>query len=437
MFIDKDNLAADLKGLPLFERLIAFCNGREVYVVGGAVRDGLIGVPVHDVDLIFPEDPTALAKSFAKAYGGHWFWLDEERNQSRVVFNHDEMCPVFDFALFRASSLGLDLLDRDFTINAIALCMSTDLTTTPLVDPACGLEDLQNDLLRMVSKNAFTNDPLRIIKGVRHATALDLQIEEDTLCCMQAQVTELYRVAPERIRQEVWKTLSCEEAARGLLLLAESLVGNYLFGNVFSGRSRVLAESLTVVRNCWFHLSRKQPVIRDWLAREVEQGLSCETLLLWVILLAQLDCDLPGRLAEEWLLSRKAKACVTALARIDESTLGELDNISQGPRAFAWWAYDYRIEPRLWLLALAAIGALKKDSSSELICNWVPIVDTLDDQPPEELVDGHWLQQELGLPPGPQMSRVLRLLRNAEIYGLVDSKESAREYLVHHCKNID
>ena len=437
MFIDKDNLAAGLKGLLLFERLIAFCDGREVYVVGGAVRDALVGVPVHDVDLIFPEDPTALAKSFAKAHGGHWFWLDEERNQSRVVFNHDEMCPVFDFAPFRASSLGLDLLDRDFTINAIALCLSTDLTTTPLVDPSCGLEDLQNDLLRMVSKDAFTNDPLRMVKGVRHATTLGLHIEEKTLGCMQAEVTELYRVAPERIRQEVWKTLACEDAARGLHLLAESLVGNYLFGNVFSGQSRALAESLTVVRNCWGHLSLKQPAVGDWLAREVEQGLSCETLLLWAILIAQLDGDLPGRLAEEWLLSRRAKACVTVLARIDERTLGELDQISPGARAFAWWAHGYRIEPRLWLLALAAIGALRGDSNSELICNWVPVIDTLGDQPPEELVDGHWLQHELGLPPGPEMSRVLRLLRNAEIFGLVDSTESAREYLVHHCRNID
>ena len=437
MFIDKDNLPAGLKGLPLFERLIAFCHGREVYVVGGAVRDALIGVPVHDVDLIFPEAPTALARSFAKTHGGHWFWLDEERNQSRVVFKNDEMNLVFDFAVFRASSLERDLLDRDFTINAIALCLSADFTKTSLIVPACGLEDLQNDLLRMVSKDAFTNDPLRMVKGVRHATALDLQIEKNTLGCMQAQVTELYRVAPERIRQEVWKTLACEEAARGLLLLAESLVGNYLFGNVFSGRSRALAESLTVVRNCWCHLSRKQPVIRDWLAREIEQGLSCETLLLWAILLAQLDGNLPGRLAEEWLMSRKTKAYVNALARIEERTLRELDNIKLGSRAFAWWAHDYRIEPRLWLLALAAIGALQKDSSSELICNWLPIVDKLDDQPPEELVDGHWLQHKLGLPPGPQMSRVLRLLRYAEIYGLVDSTESAREYLVHHCKNID
>ena len=437
MFIDKDNLAAGLKGQPLFERLIAFCHGREVYVVGGAVRDALIGVPVQDVDLIFPEDPTALAKSFAMTHGGHWFWLDEERKQSRVVFTHDKTYPVFDFAKFRALSLGLDLLDRDFTINAIALSLSADLTTSSLIDPSCGLEDLQKDLLRMVSKDAFVNDPLRIVKGIRHATALNLHIEDCTLGSMQAEITQLYRVAPERVRQEVWKILASKDAARGIHLLSESSSGNYLFGNVFSERSVGLAEALIVIRNCWCDLSVKQPVIRDWLAREVEQGLSYETLLLWTILIAQLDGDLPGRLAEEWLLSRKAKAYVAALASVDERAMKELEKVSLGWRAFSWWAYGYRIEPRLLLLALAAIGALKGNSTSKLICDWVPVVDTLDNQPPEDLVDGYWLQQELGLLPGPEISHALQLLRNAEISGLVDSTESAWKYLVHHYKNID
>ena len=191
MFIDTDNLVAGLKCLPLFESLIAFCDGREVYVVGGAVRDALLGLEVKDVDLIFPEDPTVLAKSFAKEHGGHWFWLDEERKQSRVVFNHDETCPDFDFAPFRASSLDLDLFDRDFTINAIALSLSTDPATTPLVDPAHGLEDLQKDLLRMVSRDAFSNDPLRIVKGIRHATALDLQVEDDTSVVCRLEITGL------------------------------------------------------------------------------------------------------------------------------------------------------------------------------------------------------------------------------------------------------
>jgi poly(A) polymerase len=307
----------------------------------------------------------------------------------------------------------------------------------PLIDPACGLEDLQKDLLRMVSKEAFANDPLRMVKGIRHATALSLQIEDSTLGCMRAEVTELYRVAPERTRQEIWKILADEGASRGIHLLAESMIGNYLFGNFFSDRSRDLAESLVAVRKCWSNLYLKQPVIGSWLGREVEQGLSCETLLLWSILLARLDSDLPVRLAEEWLLSRKVKGYVKALSSIDDKTCKELEKVNLGQRAFAWWAQFYRIEPRLLLLALAAIGALKEFPCSELISIWAPVVDTLDDQPPEELVDGHWIQQELALPPGPEISRALRLLRNAEISGLVDSTESAREYLVYHCKNID
>jgi tRNA nucleotidyltransferase/poly(A) polymerase len=254
---------------------------------------------------------------------------------------------------------------------------------------------------------------------------------------MQTEMTELDRVAPERIRNEVWKILASEDAARGLHLLAESLIGNYLFSSVFSGMHCDMAESLVLVRNCWRDLSAQQPVARNWLACEVEQGLSYETLLLWTLLLARLDADLPGRLAEEWLLSRKAKNCVKSLTGMDAGTLKELENVSHAQRAFAWWAHAYSIEPRLWLLALAAMDALTKGNNSELISNWVPVVDTLDDQPPEELVNGHWMLQKLGLQAGPEMSRALHLLRKAEISGRVDGVESAKEYLEQHCKNID
>ena len=437
MLVDTGNLESGLKCLPLFEKLIACCADWEVYVVGGAVRDVLTGQTVQDVDLISPEDPTTLAKLFAGAHGGHWFWLDEERRQSRVVFDRDKLYPIFDFAPFRASSLDQDLLDRDFTINAMALHLSADFTTTSLVDPVSGLADLQHDLLRMVSGDAFANDPLRIVKGVRHATVLHLQIEEKTLDGMQAGSTELCRVAPERIRQEIWKILASEEAARGFHLLSESNAGNYLFKNNYSAKHGDLSDTLVVVRNCWRSLSGQQPEVRDWLAREVEQGLRFETLLLWTLLLARLDTDLPGRLAEEWLLSRKAKSYVKAVAGINLETLEELNKLSRRPRAFAWWAHGYGIEPRLWLLALAAIDALNEQASGDLLCSWVPVVDTLDGQSPEELVDGHWLQLELGLPVGPDMSRALRLLRKAEIYGRVDSPENAREYLLNHYKNID
>lgn len=437
MQIDRDNLAVVLSRLPLFQNLLTLCQGRGGYVVGGAIRDGLSGLPVQDVDLIFPQDPTSLAQTFARTYGGHWFWLDAERRQSRVVFPGESACPVFDFAPYRAASLGLDLLDRDFTINAIALPLTADLSETSLVDPVCGVADLRQDLLRMVSKAAFANDPLRIVKGVRHATVLGLQIEEFTLNGMQTEVTGLYRVAPERIRQEIWKILASPAAATGLRWLAACSAGNYLFGNQFPEAMGALEDCLRRAKDCWRNLQQAHPVVGGWLASEVEQGLDIETLLLWILLLGCLDKDLPVRLADEWLLSRKARATVRATAGMDERTLEAFAQISFRPRAFAWWVHEHRIEPRAGLLALAAIGALAGQADQAMIGKWVAIVDALEDQPPEELVDGHWLRHELGLPDGPEMSRAQQLLRDAEISGQVTDAESARAYLMHYFENID
>ena len=98
-----------------------------------------------------------------------------------------------------------------------------------------------------------------------------------------------------------------------------------------------------------------------------------------------------------------------------------------------------RVSHRAKAIAFGARSnrALQESSNSELIYNWAPVVDTLDDQLPEELVDGHWLPYEFGLPAGPEISRALQLLRNAEISRRVDSAESARKYLAQHCKNMD
>ena len=137
----------------------------------------LTGRPVTDIDLIFPFDPTPLAKDFARRIGGHWFWLDQPRLQSRVVVNHDPESPSYDFAKFRAPSLEEDLRDRDFTINALALPLTGSMAATNLVDPCHGLADLKQGVLRMVDPAAFANDPLRIVKGVRHATVLGLEVD--------------------------------------------------------------------------------------------------------------------------------------------------------------------------------------------------------------------------------------------------------------------
>jgi poly(A) polymerase len=434
MRVDIDRVHDILLRLPHAEKLALLCRNRNAYVVGGAVRDALLDLPIRDVDIIFPDDPTELAKNFARQSGGRWFWLDKERRNSRVVFNDDVNCPDFDFAPFRAPTLGQDLLDRDFTINAIAIPLKADSAENTFVDPLYGLDDLRNNVLRMVGSRSFTRDPLRIIKGVRHATVIDLEPEIETLRSMKREVTGLYRVAEERIRQEIWKILASKNASRGLRLLNLSMAGNYLFNNNYSVAHEDLIRRLELCRDRWSTLSRQYPDIRDWLACEVEQGLSCETLILWTLLLVQIDPGLPAKLADEWMLSRKAKSNVGGLAAIEGRVIEEFACVYHSERAFAWWARRSHVDPKILLLAVAVAELANHD---ELIGQWVQLVDSFEGEPLDDLVNGHWLRSELGLQDGPEMTRALSLVREAEISGQVKDKDDAQNFLLRYYKNMD
>ncbi|HKK02242.1 MAG TPA: hypothetical protein VJ955_08745, partial [Desulfuromonadales bacterium] len=85
------------------------------YLVGGALRDWLLGRSAADFDFTTPDDPTPLAKRWADATGGRWFMLDDERAYSRVVLRSATGILTYDFAPFRAADLLADLALRDFT----------------------------------------------------------------------------------------------------------------------------------------------------------------------------------------------------------------------------------------------------------------------------------------------------------------------------------
>ncbi len=437
MRVAMDKLSDVLHGSPHFRCLLELCTNKQAYLVGGAIRDALIGRLLTDLDLIMPEDPTTLARDFARHIGGHWFWLDQQRRQSRVVVNCGDNCPDYDFALFRAPDLKRDLLDRDFTINALALPLTQDLSGSTLVDPCHGVEDLQQDTLRMISKASLRNDPLRIIKGVRHATVLGLEIDCKTLSAMQAESAGLERIAPERLRQEFWKILVDTHAARGLQLLDKSGAGESLLGQGFARAIPELTVRLESCRSDWQRLAESNPAVSDWLAEEIEQGFSKETLLLFSLLLASIEPELPATLAERWMLSRKAREMIASIAALDDDAQKVFSAIARNERAYAWWAARQHVEPKLLLLALAVVGSPESRPSPAELRAWVPLVADLDDRRPRDLVDGHWLRNKLHLKSGPEMTKALELLRTAEITGQVSNDKQARLFLLEHYQNKD
>jgi putative nucleotidyltransferase with HDIG domain len=188
-----------------------------VWPVGGAVRDALLGRPVHDWDFAVDRDAMRLARAVADALGGAYYPLDEERDTGRVVLvGRDGVRVDLDFAAQRGGSLETDLLARDFTVNALALD-----GTGVVIDVARGLDDLEAGFVRAVSDQAFQDDPLRLLRAVRLEADLGFQIEPKTAAWMQRDADLLTGPSAERVRDEFVRIFSMSGAATSLERLDE------------------------------------------------------------------------------------------------------------------------------------------------------------------------------------------------------------------------
>lgn len=192
-----------------------------VYVVGGAVRDQLLGRGRADLDLVVVGDAVALARSlgaepveherFATAkveLDGHEVDLATARTET---YPHPGALP--DVA--PAASLDEDLGRRDFTLNAMAVPVGGE---PELIDPYNGLEDLQAGVLRVLHERSFEDDPTRAIRAARYASRFGFGLEAET----EASVREadLGTVSEDRRRAELRRLATEEEAPKGFELLA-------------------------------------------------------------------------------------------------------------------------------------------------------------------------------------------------------------------------
>lgn len=435
MSVAIDNLARLEDGGTLAGHYLSLLADTDGFLVGGAVRDALLGRALTDLDFAFPQDPTHIAKEFARRIDGHWFWLDHVRRQSRVVSKHDPDAPVCDFAPFRAASISRDLQARDFTINAMALKLA-DITPGHLIDPTDGLADLKHECLRMTSEDALRDDPLRIIKGVRHAAELDFAIVPSTLNAMRRQAPGIDFVALERVRLEVFKLLSAAHVERGLEQLEASGAGNVLFGHGFIANFSSVAAAVGLCRQVWKELVDADATVVAWRDEELEQGVTRATLLSFVFLMRAIHPELPEVIVSRWPLSRRSATNVLGLGALQADDVAELPHLAATTRAFALWARDKKVEPKLLLPAMAALATVSSESASDVLA-WIPLVKPLDARPPGDLVDGHWLREVLRLKDGPEMGSALELLREAEMRGDVEDVAQARDFLVQRYHNKD
>jgi tRNA nucleotidyltransferase/poly(A) polymerase len=319
----------------------------EAWFVGGAVRDELLGRPVIDVDVVC-RDPRAAARAYARQSGGAPFPLSEKHASWRVVLDGGR---TVDFTPVHGT-IEADLARRDFTINAIAVPVGGGEP----VDPSGGREDLQLRLVRAVSESVFADDPLRLIRAVRHEDELGFRLAPLTEELVRSEAGRVTEAAGERVLAELERM-----SADGFRRLAELGLLQVLGGHVDERLDRVDSPTYRLVAAFGGNL-RRLPVSNE--LKRYERAL----------LRAQRPGNASGR------------------------------EIHRFRRATEPWALD----------ALAFVDAEELAPAIE---------EARAADPAEPLVRG----DELGLPRGPEIGRVLALIEEERAAGTISTREEALE----------
>lgn len=252
-----------------------------VYLVGGAVRDALLGLPSHDLDFVLPKDAFRVGRRVANALRAAFYPLDEERETARVIyFDPAGVRQILDFAVQRGPDLESDLRGRDFTINALAV---DPRSPQVLLDPLNGAADIRSKILRACSPTAFIDDPLRVVRAVRLAAQFDFHIHSETRLLMRQAVPGLERISPERLRDELFRIFENPKISISIQTLDILGALPYLLPELLSLKE--VGQSPPHVSDVWTHtmnvVKKLEEVIRV-LAPQHDPELAANLMMGWV-----------------------------------------------------------------------------------------------------------------------------------------------------------
>ena len=219
--------------LPIFETVsqVAQQQGVDTYVVGGYVRDLLLKRASKDIDFVCVGSGIELAKAVHKAQGGDLPFTVYKRFGTAMIKNGDEELEFVGARkesyrkdsrkpVVEDGSLEDDQNRRDFTINAMAICLNPD-RFGELVDPFDGVRDLKRKMIRtpLEPEQTFSDDPLRMMRAIRFASQLGFDIDADTFEAIGQMAERIKIVSAERVIVELNKIVLSPTPSYGFKLL--------------------------------------------------------------------------------------------------------------------------------------------------------------------------------------------------------------------------
>ncbi len=185
----------------LYDRLLELRADRSLYLVGGTIRDVLMGREPTDFDFAVSGSGLGFARAFARKARGRLVVLSEPDDEARVVCREDL---VFDFTGFGNLSIEHDIRRRDFTVNALAAEIDHG-QPGPIIDLVQGQDDIRARVIRPVSEDSLRLDPLRLLRAMRFALELGFEVAPDVY--EQARSVTLRETAAERIGAELLRIM--------------------------------------------------------------------------------------------------------------------------------------------------------------------------------------------------------------------------------------
>jgi poly(A) polymerase len=220
-----NNLITNCKNISFLVE-VAQKEAYDLYLVGGFLRDTLLGHVCKDVDFVSTK-ASELTKLVAKHTGSKPVLIDRKFGTTRFIprvqpYIIEEQF-VVDLSPLRGSTIVDDLYRRDFTINSLALDISAWRIDrgAHLLDPLGGIADLEAGRLRVCSKQSLSDDPLRILRAYRLVSAYGFRLAAQTRKSILQTCHHLHQVAVERIRDEMMLILSAVNSVSILSMLAE------------------------------------------------------------------------------------------------------------------------------------------------------------------------------------------------------------------------
>lgn len=380
------------------------------YLVGGAVRDALLGRRSEylDLDFVLPNNAVNTARKIARHYQAGFVLLDAERQIARVVFKQ----ATVDFAQQEGDCLETDLRRRDFTVNAIAYNPYTE----ELIDPIQGCVDLQQGLLRMVQAANLQADPLRLLRAYRQAAQLGFVIEPDTQSVIRQLAPQLSQVAAERVRVELSYLLSSSKGTPWLSAAWE----DGLFASWFKNATDSPLHQLTAVDSASVTLAQTWSI----LGLEIYQPLR-DTIKTNLLSIAKLSCLVApeSEIAEMELINlsysrAEIKAVTIALKLLSQLKSKQLVSVTEQYFCFRIAGNTF---PAVAILAVAK--GISLEAIAPLINRYLTPNDPV--AHPVPLVTGKELMQALQLPASPQVGQLLTEIQLAYAQGAIATPAEA------------